>query len=69
VKIHQDWTKSGTSVGSTAHGTNCEIESGEHQAPDIVDWTKIPGCCVATTKLNDFTGELEIEEVIKSTSC
>jgi nitroreductase len=73
VEIHQDWTKSGTKVGSTqyqtAHGTNGEIESGEHQAPDAVDWTKVPGCCVATTKLNDSTGEMQLEEVIKSTSC
>jgi nitroreductase len=44
-----------------------ETESGE-QARVVVDWTKIPGWCVVTTKLNDSTGEMELEDV-KSTAC
>jgi Ca2+-binding EF-hand superfamily protein len=42
-----------------------ETESADHV---VVDWTKIPGWCVVATKLNDSTGEMELED-LKSTSC
>jgi Ca2+-binding EF-hand superfamily protein len=42
-----------------------ETESADHV---VVDWTKIPGWSVVTTKLNDSTGEMELED-FKSTCC